>query len=286
VALRAHAREAQDLELAGGERPLERLELARVDAPVGHVRLDPVAIGERPGELAQAPHPLAEHDHLLLGGHPGERLGGHAAQQRQPVPTTTHSFLHQPLADERGRERRLRVRQRLPVNRRVDEHADVSQHDSLRAGELGQRVPIQLDSGFEGLELAEDLEQPPVGLASAMADGVEQLLQGWVGVERERLRRPNLGHPRLHVAAGDADEVRSVVDAKAVGVDLVHQVAGLAGVEPLGDHRLVSDREADEHVEVLGALSAWCRAVRSQQSATDPNRTWASAWCASVAGLA
>ena len=47
-----------------------------------------------------------------------------------------------------------------------------------------------------------------------------------------------------------------VVDPQPVGVQLVHQVAGLAGVEPLGDHRLVADRQADEHVEVLGALAA------------------------------
>ena len=48
----------------------------------------------------------------------------------------------------------------------------------------------------------------------------------------------------------------SVVDAQPVGVDLVHQIAALAGVEPLGDHRLVADREPDQHVEVLGALAS------------------------------
>jgi hypothetical protein len=41
-----------------------------------------------------------------------------------------------------------------------------------------------------------------------------------------------------------------------VRVDLVHQVAGPACVEPLGDHRLIPDGEPDEHVEVLGALSS------------------------------
>ena len=111
-------------------------------------------------------------------------------------------------------------------------------------------------SGLERLELAQHLEQPPVGLAPALADRVEQLRQGGVGVERERLRGPDLGHPGLHVPSGDADEVRTVVDAQAVGVDLVHQVAGLARVQPLGDHRLVADREPDEHVEVLGRLAA------------------------------
>ena len=48
----------------------------------------------------------------------------------------------------------------------------------------------------------------------------------------------------------------SVVDAEPVGVDLVHEIAALAGVEPLGDHRLVADREPDQHVEVLGALAS------------------------------
>jgi len=77
-----------------------------------------------------------------------------------------------------------------------------------------------------------------------------------VGLEREWLGGADLGHPGLHVLAGDAHEVRAVVDAQAVGVDLVHQVAGLARVQPLADHRPVADREADEHVEVLGGLTA------------------------------
>ena len=50
--------------------------------------------------------------------------------------------------------------------------------------------------------------------------------------------------------------MRAVVDAQAVGVDLVHQIAGLAGIQPLGDHRLIAHRKADEDVKVLGALAA------------------------------
>jgi hypothetical protein len=38
-------------------------------------------------------------------------------------------------------------------------------------------------------------------------------------------------------------------------MDLVHQIARLAGVQPLADHRPIPDREPDEHVEVLGALA-------------------------------
>jgi hypothetical protein len=41
-----------------------------------------------------------------------------------------------------------------------------------------------------------------------------------------------------------------------VGVDLVHQITAFAGVQPLGDHRLVADREPDQHVEMLGALAS------------------------------
>ena len=173
-----------------------------VDTAVGDVRLDAVPLAQRARELAQAPHALAEHDHLLLAGHPGERLGGDAAQQRQPVPSPAHRLGHEPLADERGRERGLRVGQRLGVDARVDEHADVAEHDSLGAGELGERLPVQLAAGLERLELAQDLEQPPVGLPAAAADRVEQLGERRVGVERERLRGPDLGHPRLHVARG------------------------------------------------------------------------------------
>ena len=267
-------------------RRLSALELARVDAPVGDVRLDPVPLAQRAGELAQAPHPLAEHDHLLLAGDAGQRLGGHAAQERQPVPSPTHRLGDEPLADECGRERRLRVGQRLWVDARVDEHTDVPEHDSLHAGEFGQRLPVEVAPGFERLQLAQDVEQTLVGLAASAADRVEQLGERGVRVERERLRGADLGHPRLHVPAGDADEVRAVVDAQAVGVDLVHQVTGLAGVQPLGDHRLIARPPGRRGRR--GARRS-CRAAsrsRSQQSATDPNRTCASAWCASVAGLA
>ena len=220
------------------------------------MRLDPVALAQRARELAQAPDALAEHDHLLLTGDSGERLGGDAAQQRQPIPAATNGLGDEALADERGRERGLRVGQRLGVDARVDEDPDVAQDDSLRAGEFGERLPVEVASGFERLQLAQDLEQSPVGVPSALADRVEQLGERRVGVERERLRGPDFGHPRLHVAAGDADEVWAIVDAQAVGVDLVHQVARLARVEPLADHRLVADREPDEHVEVLGGLPA------------------------------
>ena len=186
----------------------------------------------------------------------GERLGGDAAQQRQTVPATAYGLGDEALADQRSCERGLRVGQRLGVDARVDEHADVAQHDALGAGELGERLLVQLASGFERLELSQHPEQPPIGLLAATADRLEQLRQRRVGVERERLRRADLGHPGLHVGAGDPDEVWAVVDPEPVGVDLVHQVAGLARVEPLGDHRLVPDCEPDEHVEVLGALAA------------------------------
>ena len=88
------------------------------------------------------------------------------------------------------------------------------------------------------------------------ADRLEQLGQRRVGLDRERLGGAHVGHPGRHVLAGDADEVRAVVDAQPVRVDLVEQVAGLARVEALADHRLVADGQADEHVEVLGALAA------------------------------
>jgi hypothetical protein len=50
--------------------------------------------------------------------------------------------------------------------------------------------------------------------------------------------------------------MRPVVDPQAVGVDLIHQVAGLAGVQSLADHRAVAHSQSDEDVEVLGALAA------------------------------
>ena len=226
-------REAQHGELAGGEPPLEQLELGALDLPVADVRLDAVALCERSGELAQAPDALGEHDHLLLGGHAGERLCGDPAQQRQAVAAAAHRLLHEALADERLGERGLGVRQRLGVDRGVHVHPDVAQHDALDAGELGERPLEQLAAGLERLELAQDLEQPPVRFAAALADRVEQLGERGVGVERERLRGAHLRHPGLHVLAGDPDQVRAVVDAQPVGVDLVHQIAGLAGVQSL-----------------------------------------------------
>ena len=127
-------------------RRLSVLELAGGDAAVGDVRLDAVAFAQRVGELAQAADPVGEHDHLLLAGDPGERLRGHAAQQRQPVPAAADRLGDESLADERGRERRLRVGQRLGVDARVDEHADVAEHDALDPGELGERLLVQVSS--------------------------------------------------------------------------------------------------------------------------------------------
>ena len=72
------------------------------DVAVGDVGLDAVTFAEGAGELAQAPHSLAEHDHLLLGRHAGERLGSDAAQERQPVPSPTDRVGHETLADQRG----------------------------------------------------------------------------------------------------------------------------------------------------------------------------------------
>ena len=81
-----------------------------------------MAVGERGGELAQAPDPLAEHDHLLLAGNPGERLGGDTAQQRQAAPSPARRVGDEPLTRGCGRARGLRVRERHRVDRRVDEH--------------------------------------------------------------------------------------------------------------------------------------------------------------------
>jgi hypothetical protein len=140
------------------------------------------------GELAQAPHALAEHDHLLLAGHSGERLCGNAPEQRQPVPAAANRIGNETLADERRCERGLRVGQRLRVSACINEDADIPEDDSVGAGELGQRLPVQPGPGLERLELAQALEQSPVGLPPALADGVEQLGEGGVGIERERLR--------------------------------------------------------------------------------------------------
>jgi len=173
-------------------------------------------------------------------------LRGDPAQQRQPVAAAAHRLDHETLAAQRFRERRLRVRQRLRVNRGVHEDAHVPEHDALRSGELRERLLEQLAVGLERPELAEHLEQSAVRLASALSDRVQQFLECGVGVDRQGFGGPHVGHPGVHVLAGDADEVRPVVDAQSVGVDLVHQVSGLAGVQPLGDHRLVADREPDE----------------------------------------
>ena len=113
--------EAEHGELAGGEPSLEQLELGALDLPVADVRLDAVARTERSGELAQAPDALGEHDHLLLCGHAGEGLCGDPAQQRQPVAAAAYSLGHEALADECLGERGLGVRQRLGVDRRVDD---------------------------------------------------------------------------------------------------------------------------------------------------------------------
>ena len=64
--LLSNARQAQDGELAGAEALLEFLELPGLELSVGDVRLDAVTFSERLGELAQAPHPVGEHEHLLL----------------------------------------------------------------------------------------------------------------------------------------------------------------------------------------------------------------------------
>ena len=48
------------------KRRLSASNSARLDRAVGDVRLHAVALGERAGELAQAPDALGEHDHLLL----------------------------------------------------------------------------------------------------------------------------------------------------------------------------------------------------------------------------
>ncbi|MGO9977542.1 MAG: hypothetical protein ACLP01_33065 [Solirubrobacteraceae bacterium] len=52
------------------------------------------------------------------------------------------------------------------------------------------------------------LEQPALGLLPAAVDRLQQFAQRGVGVQGEWLRRAHLGHPRLHVAACDPDEMR------------------------------------------------------------------------------
>jgi hypothetical protein len=143
------------------------------------------------------------------------------------------------------------MRERLGVDGGVDEDADVAQDHALDARELGQRLLVDGAAGFEVAQFAQQFEQSTVGLAAAAADRFEQLGERGVGFERERLGGADVGHPGLHVLAGDAYEVRAVVDAQAVGVELVEQVAGLARVEPFADHRLVAEREPDDHVELF-----------------------------------
>ena len=111
------------------------------------------------------------------------------------------------------------MQQRLGVDGGVDEDADVAEHDALDARELGQRLGVQLAAGLERLELAQQSEQPAVGLAAAAADRLEQLVQRGVGFDGERLGGADVGHPGLHVLAGDAHEVRAVVDAQPVRVE-------------------------------------------------------------------
>ena len=62
----------------------------RGERAVADVRLDAVALAQRGGELAQAAHALGEHEHLLLAGDAGDRLGGDAAQQWQAVAAAAH----------------------------------------------------------------------------------------------------------------------------------------------------------------------------------------------------
>ena len=192
MALLADPGEAQHRELAAGEGVLERLEVVWLDLAVGDVRLHAVALDERAGELAQAPDALGEHDHLLFRGDAGERLRGDPAQQRQAVAAAAHRVGDEALADQRFGERRLRVRERLRVNAGVHVDADVAEHDALCSGELGERLLEQLAAGLERPELAEHLEQSAVGLASALADRVEQLLERGVGVDRQRFGGPDL----------------------------------------------------------------------------------------------
>ena len=215
-----------------------------------------MAFAQGAGELAQAAYAFGEDEDLFLAGDAGECLGGDAAQQRQAVAAAAHRLGDESLAAECLGERGLGVRERLGVDGRVDVDADVAEHDALDAGDFGQRRLVDRAAGVEVAQLAQQLEQAAVGLAAAAADRFQQLGQGAVGFEREWLGGSHFGHPGLHVLAGDAHEVGAVVDPEAVGVEFVEQVAGLARVEPFADHRLVAEREPDEHVELFGVLAA------------------------------
>ena len=90
-------------------------------------------VPERAGELAQAADAFGEHDHLLLTRDSGDRLRGDPAQQRQPVAAALHRLAHEALASQCLRECGLGVQQRLGIDARVEEHADVAEHDPLGA---------------------------------------------------------------------------------------------------------------------------------------------------------
>jgi hypothetical protein len=66
VALVTNSGQAQHGELAGAEAPLELCELLGLELPVGDVCLGAVSLSQRACELAQAPDPVGEHQHLLL----------------------------------------------------------------------------------------------------------------------------------------------------------------------------------------------------------------------------
>ena len=139
------------------------------------------------GELAQAPHAIGEHEHLFLAGDPGQGLGDDAAQQRQAVAAAAHRVRDQPLADERLRQRRLGMGERLGVDGRVQITPDVPEDQALSAGQFRQRLLEQTGAGLQALQFAQRLQQPAVGLAAAGADRLEQLGKRGVGVERQRL---------------------------------------------------------------------------------------------------
>ena len=197
---------------------------------------DAVAFAQGARELAQAADAFGEHEHLFLAGDPSEGLGGHAAQQREAVAAAAHRVLDEALAAEGLGERGLGVGERLGVDGRVDVDADVAEDDALDAGDLGQRLLVDGMAGVEVAQSAQQFDEPAVGVAAAAADRVEQFGERAVGFEGEWLGGADLGHPGLHVLAGDAHEVRAVVDAQPVGGEFVEQVAGVAGVDAFADH--------------------------------------------------
>ena len=201
------------------KRALERLELAAlVSAPSPTWASTPWRSRSVPASWRRQRTRSANTSTCSSRGDAGERLRGDAAQQRQPVAAAAHRRRRRVPGGQRLGERGLGVGERLGVDGGVEVDADVAEHDALDARELGQRLLVERLAGLEVAELAQQLEQPPVGVAAAAADRLEQLGQRRVGLERERLRGAHLGHPGLHVLAGDAHEVRAVVDAQAVGV--------------------------------------------------------------------